>query len=176
MERLFKAIRAFFAILGGTEFKEARKTNESPGACQKTERMPAPAAKDEAVQFEAGAVYALLLLQREGRLVDFLMEDLSSCSDGQIGAAARQIHDNCATVLRERFGMIPVVQGQEGAPCELGASFDPCEFKLTGAVPEGGAPFKGTLLHKGWKAAAIDLPKRGGAFKREVVCPAEVGF
>ena len=41
------------------------------------------------------AVQMLAALQREGRLVDFLQEDLSSYEDSQIGAAVRNIHTGC---------------------------------------------------------------------------------
>ncbi|MGH9309979.1 MAG: DUF2760 domain-containing protein, partial [Vicinamibacterales bacterium] len=37
------------------------------------------------------AVQLLGLLQRDGRLVDFLMEDLSAYDDGQVGAAVRDV-------------------------------------------------------------------------------------
>src|SRR4051794_37026728 len=34
----------------------------------------------------------LAILQREGRLVDFLMEDLQGIPDAQVGAAVREVH------------------------------------------------------------------------------------
>src|SRR5262249_54971860 len=43
----------------------------------------------------SGAPLRLLaLLQREGRLLDFLMEDVQPYTDAQIGAAVRDIHRN----------------------------------------------------------------------------------
>lgn len=172
MERLIKAIKAFFAVLGGSDAEPAKQ--EPASAPSAAVKEPAAA---KASDFEAGAVYTLSLLQREGRLVDFLQEDLSSCSDIQLGAAARQIHENCAKVLKERFGVAPVAAGSvEGAPFTLPGDFDPCEFKLTGNVPEGGSVAGGTLVHKGWRAAKVDLPTRTGRVKPEVICQAEVGF
>ena len=41
------------------------------------------------------AVQILAALQREGRLIDFLEEDLSAYEDAQIGAAVRNIHQGC---------------------------------------------------------------------------------
>ena len=35
------------------------------------------------------------IMQRDSRLLDFLMEDLTSYSDDQIGAAVRELHDQC---------------------------------------------------------------------------------
>ena len=37
----------------------------------------------------------LAILQRDSRLVDFLMEDIAAYSDDQIGAAVRELHDQC---------------------------------------------------------------------------------
>src|SRR5690242_19459542 len=42
-----------------------------------------------------GALAMLALLQREGRLIDFLREPLDGFSDGDIGAAARDVHRGC---------------------------------------------------------------------------------
>ena len=47
----------------------------------------------------APAVQVLGLLQKEGRLVDFLMEDLGGYSDADVGAAVRPIHAGCRKVL-----------------------------------------------------------------------------
>jgi hypothetical protein len=39
------------------------------------------------------------ILQREGRLIDFLEEDVASFTDAQIGAAVRDIHKGCKKAL-----------------------------------------------------------------------------
>ncbi|HPH29941.1 MAG TPA: DUF2760 domain-containing protein, partial [Pseudomonadota bacterium] len=60
-------------------------------AAVKTEAAAAPslsAAEREAI-IHRGAVQLLAVLQREGRLLDFLLEDIDSYGDGQIGAAVR---------------------------------------------------------------------------------------
>ena len=38
---------------------------------------------------------------REGRLIDFLMDDLTAYGDAQVGAAARVVHEGCKAVLQE---------------------------------------------------------------------------
>lgn len=176
MERLVYAIKAFFAALGGAKLVPAEsQAVEAPASAPV--QTPAAPASAKGSEFEEGAVYALSLLQREGRLVDFLQEDLASFSDAQIGGAARQIHSSCAKILKERFGVEPIVKGvQEGTAFTLPASFDPCEFKLTGNAPENGAGGKGSLVHKGWRAAKLDLPKRTGRVRADVVCQAELEF
>src|SRR5439155_1335819 len=44
---------------------------------------------------EQGALALLAALQADGRLVDFLEEDLAPYGDEQVGGAARDIHDGC---------------------------------------------------------------------------------
>ena len=51
----------------------------------------------------------LTLLQREGRLLDFFMEDVDGYNDAQIGAAVRDIHRSCRKALREHLVLEPVM-------------------------------------------------------------------
>ena len=66
----------------------------------------------------------LALLQREGRLIDFLQEDLASFSDADIGAAARVVHTGCRKALSQCLTFEPVLKESEGAPITLNAGFD----------------------------------------------------
>jgi hypothetical protein len=61
----------------------------------------------------AGALALLAIFQREGRLVDFLSEEIDAYDDASIGAAVRDIHKGCKKVLREHFGVEPVIAGDE---------------------------------------------------------------
>ena len=70
------ACTAFFTIL----FKGQLPTALEPGAAT----APAPTVPVVAETADR-AVQLLALLQRDGRLVDFLMEDLAEYSDAQIG-------------------------------------------------------------------------------------------
>src|SRR5439155_994006 len=56
---------------------------------------------------EQGALALLAALQADGRLVDFLEEDLAPYGDEQVGGAARDIHDGCRRALRERVTLEP---------------------------------------------------------------------
>ena len=62
--------------------------------------MPVPAPGNQA---ETEIVSFLALLQERGRLVDFLMEDITSYDDAQVGAGARVVHQGCKAALREHF-------------------------------------------------------------------------
>jgi hypothetical protein len=125
--------------------------------------------------FTEGALYSLVLLQREGRFVDFIKENIDAFEDAQIGAAVRQIHTGCKKVLDENFNVKPLFDKTEGETISLGDSFDPAEIKMSGNVPEK-APYNGELRHKGWKSEKVKLPKRTGKVNVKVVCPAEIEF
>ncbi len=106
----------------------------------------------------------LALLQREGRLIDFVEEEIAAYSDAQIGAAARTVHDGCRKALREYVKLEPVRIEAEGAPIEIPAGFDPQAVRLTGNVV-GNPPFRGVLRHHGWRSpdgvvapAEVELP------------------
>jgi hypothetical protein len=67
----------------------------------------------------AWALALLALLQREGRLVDFLREPLDGFGDADIGAAARDVHRGCAKVLAQHLTLEPVMPGEEEAKVAL---------------------------------------------------------
>jgi hypothetical protein len=115
----------------------------------------------------------LALLQREGRLLDFLLEDVQGYSDAQIGAAVRDIHRGCRAALTEHLTLSPVLSGEEGATTTVSPGFDPSAIRLTGNVT-GQPPFTGTLRHHGWRVAEIKLAKAPSGADPFVVQPAEV--
>lgn len=115
----------------------------------------------------------LYYLQHTGRLVDFLKEDISSFSDAQVGAAVRKIHQDCAESLEELVTIRPLKEENEGATVHIHKGYDPAEIKLVGNV-KGEPPFTGTLIHRGWKAHKLSLPKKMGEMTKDVICPAEV--
>ena len=115
----------------------------------------------------------LAVLQREGRLVDFLMEDLGSYSDVQIGAAVRDVHANCRRALVTALDLEPVLDGAEDQAVSVPAGFDPASVKLVGRVI-GSGPFTGMLRHRGWRSSRVQLPALGAAGTRQIVAPAEI--
>jgi hypothetical protein len=121
----------------------------------------------------SSALQLLSLLQREGRLVDFLQQDITAFPDVDIGAAARVVHDGCRRALRAHAEIEPVLPQNEGARVELAAGFDADEVKLVGDV-RGQPPYAGVLRHRGWRAKRLDLPAIVGAHDAHVLAPAEV--
>jgi len=121
---------------------------------------------------EHAALRLLGILQEEGRLVDFLEEDLSPYPDEQIGAAVRGIHDSCRKALHARVTLEPVLRGAEGDSVTVDPGFDPVAIRLTGNV-SGQPPFRGVLRHPGWRVTSATLPSRQGQ-DPQVIAPAEV--
>ena len=159
--RITTAVAAFFTILA-TGRLPAALDSESPVEPPATE-----AAADRAIQL-------LALLQREGRLVDFLREDLASYADAQIGAAARDVHAGCRRVLDRYVALEAIVDAREGEAITVGHDqpIDPATLRLVGNVA-GQPPFRGRLLHSGWRATRVDLPPLA-ASGRQIVAPAEI--
>ena len=75
----------------------------NPGKALEPEQAQAEAAKPipsrpANKQAEAEIVSFLATLQERGRLVDFLMDDVTTYNDAQVGAAARVVHEGCKAV------------------------------------------------------------------------------
>ncbi len=119
------------------------------------------------------ALQLLGLLQREARLVDFLMEDMSSYADADVGAAARVVHDQCKKALLAHVKLERVRSEAEGSRVTVPAGFSPSELRLVGNVT-GSAPFNGVLAHAGWRATSIELPQLSQGHDVRVIAAAEV--
>ncbi len=118
-------------------------------------------------------LHLLSVLQREGRLVDFFSEDLGMYEDAQIGAAVRNIHENCKKTIDKYLKPVAVIDQVEGDEITIEQNFDPNAIKLIGNV-SGEPPFKGVLRHKGWKVTKSELPKLSGKKDSKLISPAEV--
>lgn len=119
------------------------------------------------------ALQLLALLQREGRLIDFLEQDIEPFSDADIGSAVRVVHAGCRKAIRGHVKIAPVRTEDEGASITLPEGYDPHEVKLSGNV-KGSAPYKGTLRHRGWKARDLELPTPVAGHDPSILAPAEV--
>ncbi len=202
-QRLVLAFYAFFAILFRSEvaaavagLREARRTGvlppppaQPPPASAPEVPVPVPAAPQELpgprpAGASAGpspapapdprqALHLLAVLQREGRLVDFVEEDLAGFPDAAVGAAARTVHAGCKRALEEAFRLEPVLGDAEGASVTVERGFDPAAVRLTGNVV-GEPPFRGALRHHGWRARQVTLPPPPDGADPAIVAPAEV--
>ncbi len=135
---------------------------------------PAVQVEEQAAERDESAALQLLsILQREGRFVDFLQEDLSGASDADIGAAARVVHEGCRKGLKDYVEFEPIRTEDEGAKVELPEGFDAVRNRVTGNV-SGEPPYSGTLAHHGWQASRFSLPSLSDAHDPMVIAPAEV--
>jgi uncharacterized protein DUF2760 len=157
VKRFILAIKTFFRVLFGKPLPQ-----------ELLPPVPAPSAPAP-----DGAIQLLALLQREGRLVDFLEEDIAGYQDGQIGAAVRDIHRGCRKVLAEYFAIEPVMPGAENAMVQVDSGFDAAAIRLTGNVT-GQPPYRGALKHHGWRTTRVQLPNLPALEKPAVLAPAEV--
>jgi hypothetical protein len=151
---------------GGTD-----RAKEVAGKVTKAE--PDRARVSVAQHHRDGALALLALLQREGRLVDFLREPLEGFSDADIGAAVRDVHRGCRKVLDQHLSLEPVMPGEEEANVAVPKGFDPAEIRLIGEA-RGEPPFPGTLRHHGWRVVDARLPVLADGVDRMVIAPAEV--
>jgi hypothetical protein len=137
----------------------------------------APKIREREPEADAYLVQFLGLLQEKGRFLDFVMDDIAGYSNEQVGAAARVVHQGCSKIVKDHFSIAPVHAGEEGSAVTLESGYNPSEYRAVGKLA-GSPPFQGTLLHKGWKATKVDLPRLvekparpGGDL---IVTPAEV--
>lgn len=119
------------------------------------------------------AMQILALLQREGRLIDFLQEDVASHGDADIGAAARVVHEGCKRALDRYVSLAPVRTEAEGTPITLEAGFDAARNQITGNVV-GQPPYRGELAHPGWQITDLKLPTLAEGHEASIIAPAEV--
>ena len=179
-KRVAVAFRTFVSILFHGDIsndivqkwvKPASEVPQTPAAQSSVSRpkemeRPSSEAFDRAVQM-------LALLQRDGRLIDFLAENISPYPDAQLGAAVRTIHEACRKVLEQYVKLEPILNSEEDQPVTVQGGFDPAAIKLLGNVT-GEPPIRGVLRHKGWHVKEVNLPPLPQGSGRMVIAPAEV--
>lgn len=172
--RLQLAFASFSRILGDAAFaQKVVALNQSPAAPAKPPVAPAKPAEAPTENTHASGLAVLGMLQREGRLIDFLQEDMAAFSDAEIGAAARVVHAGSRKILAQYLTLAPVLDSAEGSSVTVPAGFDPNRIRLTGNV-SGHPPFRGALKHHGWIATAVRFPTVSAALDARVLAPAEV--
>ena len=150
--RLFKAISYFFRMVFDTNFYNTVRS------------------ADEGKFIRPFQI--LSILQREGRFIDFLMEDVSSFTDAQVGAVARTVQKGCKKGLFEYISIEPLAKEKEGDNITIEKGFDPASFRLSGNV-KGEPPFKGSLTHHGWQMPKVNFPVTASQ-SDSIISPAEI--
>jgi hypothetical protein len=175
LTRLWLAWVCWFRVLfdGSFAARVAQLSEPAPDQLPAPEPAPPPRRAAEAAVVDSQAALQLLgLLQREGRLIDFLQQDVTSFSDADVGAAARVVHEGCRRALSTHASVSSVRNEAEGAKVTV-LPDEVAQVKLVGNV-SGSAPYRGVLRHRGWRIEALKLPALIGQQDLRVVAPAEV--
>ncbi len=115
-------------------------------------------------------------LQDKGRFLDFVMADIHSLPDAQVGAVARVVHSGLKSLMQDYFSLSAISAAEEGQTIEIDQAEFAKAYRLLGAHNEQ-SPIKGTLVHKGWKADKRKLPKSQRLESAEelmILTPAEI--
>jgi hypothetical protein len=171
--RIWLSFVCFFRVLFDGAFAA-----RAQAALSAEPALPAPEPACEAIRAPqkpdtTPALQLLALLQREGRLVDFVQQDIATFGDAEVGAAARVVHEGCRRALSGHARIAPIRSEAEGAPITVQAGSDPAELKLIGNVGSA-RPARGTLRHRGWRVESLELPELVGEHDAHVLAPAEV--
>lgn len=175
------AFKSFFKILSDAGF--AQKVNalfhsasdskiiEPKDSGPKVEKAPIIIEKRPT---RSDAVTLLSALQRDARLVDFLMENIKDYDDAQIGAAVRDVHKKSKDVLQKMFAIESASNLTEGNNIKVPENFDQGQYTLIGKI-SGTGPFNGTVEHAGWKITKSDIPIWNGTpDSATIIAPIEV--
>ncbi len=112
------------------------------------------------------------LLQKEGRFIDMLHEEIEEYDDETLGSAFRKLHEDLQALFEERFVLEPVLNEEEGSEITL-KTIDTEQIKVSGKVPSEG-PYTGELIHKGWRLKECRLPEMVEGWSGDVVAQAEI--
>ncbi len=167
--------RVLFAPLFAAQIRPAYlawKQGALPASGAEPAAAPKPAAAPPE-KLHASGLFLLSMLQREGRLIDFLQEEVAPFSDAEVGAAARVVHEGCRKVVKQYLALEPVLKDSEGAAVNVPEGFDAQKIRLTGNVA-GRPPFKGALKHHGWVTKDVRFPEVPPTLDPKILAPAEV--
>lgn len=167
--RIVLAFQAFFSLLftGKLTPEFAARLGFVPRGATPTK--PAAAPKPNASD---GALQMLGILQRDGRILDFVLEDIAPYSDEQVGSAARGVHDQVKEALDRYFKFAPVIDGVEGTFTNAPAK-DPAQVKFIGNIPAA-PPAGGVLRHRGWQVTQVNFPALPVGVNLKIMAPAEL--
>jgi hypothetical protein len=174
--RLWLAILCAFRVLFNPVLAgRVRALLALPEAAPEASTIATPAAHAETSDEDRqkDALGLLALLQREGRLVDFLKQEVDGFGDADVGAAARVVHSGCRKALLGHFELSRIRTESEGTAITVPEGFDGRSIKLTGNV-RGSAPYRGVLRHAGWRVESVRLPALVAGYDARIIAPAEV--
>ncbi len=183
MRRVLLVMRAFWSLLCGRVTDEQLEAllvttavgsrDEHSAVSKVVPTTEAPLTQQQPLT-QSDAITLLAALQREARLIDLIQEPLDNYEDAQVGAAARDVLRDSAVVLERMLALRPVIDRSEGDEVETPDSANAGRFRFVGNV-QGEPPYRGRLVHHGWEASILELPRWSGCSEDvSVVAPAEL--
>ncbi len=171
----FARLGLAFQVLGDAELagKLASIIKGPTPAAAPSPQIPVKPKSIPPEKLHASGLFVLSVLQQDGRLIDFLQQDVANFSDEEVGGAARVIHTGCRKALDRLITVAPISRDAEGATVTVPAGFDASRTRLTGNVT-GQPPYRGALKHHGWVATEVKFPTLSDSVDYRVVAPAEV--
>lgn len=142
---LTRSLQAAHSSLSQTE-------NKLQASLEEVQKLKSQASNSDVLAF-------LSLLQEKGRLLDFLMDDITSYNDTQVGAAGRVVHQGCSKVLSEYFNIAPLHKSEEGARVTIEKDEPMLAYRVIGKHFEE-TPFHAKILHRGWGTDKMNIPRR----------------
>lgn len=115
---------------------------------------PAPPPATDPAAFAVLSVLASM--QERGRLIDFLMEDISRATDTQLAAVARIVHSGCKAALSDTLKVTPICEAAEGSRVPLPEESERARYRLLGDAAEAA---EAKVVHRGWQADALQLSR-----------------
>jgi hypothetical protein len=177
------AVAEFVALLAagggslariGPAWSAFRRVLGDPAAAERVRALlEAPAAPPKPAKRSGEPLRLLRLFQRDAKMVDFLMQDISGASDTDIAVFVRDMHPKAQKVLKDHLTIEPVLLQPEGETVEIPRGFDPSAVQLLGNLT-GQPPYRGMLKHPGWRARDFSLPAPAEGLDEFVLAPAEV--
>src|SRR5438270_757616 len=115
----------------GLAWQAFRRVSADAAFAEKVNALlnPPPPEPPKPVKRSAEPLRLLALLQREGRMLDFLLEDVSGAADDQLGAGVRDIHRKAQAALKEHLTLERVLPHEEGETVTVPAGFDPSAIR-----------------------------------------------
>jgi hypothetical protein len=169
---MWMRIKYALAVLFGADLATLAK-NALPAQTAENPEVSLPKPATAAVPDASTVLFLLNVFQREGRLIDFLQEDIVAFSDADVGAAARAVHAGCRKVLRQWFAISPVLRAGEGEQQTMSRAEAGGAVVFTGNVKVGDS-VSGIVKHRGWRVDASTIPSLPQGVDSKVLASAEV--
>lgn len=145
------------ANLAEVEVQKLKTQNESYAAALEAKTKEAASAS-AAHGDEQAVVQFVRNMQERGRFLDFLMADIHALPDQQVGAVARVVHSGLRSLVDDYFSVQAIATAAEGSTITIPADEIGHSYRLLQSSGDS-VPNAGTLVHKGWHAQRIKLPK-----------------